>query len=153
MHIRDATRDDLEIIVAFNRALAVDSDDHVPDEDVLRRGVQRALERPELCRYFLAEDDATSTIIGQTMITYEWTDWRDGVIWWLQSVYVHREHRRRGVFRSLFSHIQSLAEADPEVRGLRLYALTSNQRAHAAYTTCGMKHSGYEVFELSLMDS
>ena len=147
MKIRDATIEDAEVIVEFNRSLAVDSGDDVPRRETLAKGVRRAFEHPELCRYFLAED---LSILGQCMITYEWSDWRDGTLWWLQSVYVRPEHRRRGVFTALYDHVRNLAVADADARGIRLYALTSNERARRAYESCGMTASDYRVFEDSL---
>ncbi len=145
MHIRNARPSDAELIVQFNRRLAIDSEDNIPDLATLRRGVARALVRPEFCRYFLAEEG--DNLIGQVMITYEWSDWRDGILWWLQSVYVVPDHRRRGVFSSLHEHIRALAVVDPDVRGLCLYALASNARALATYENCGMRQNGYVVLE------
>jgi GNAT superfamily N-acetyltransferase len=93
--VRDATLGDLETIVSFNCRLAEESEDCTLDRDVLRRGVTRALADVNRCRYFVAESGGE--VVGQAMVTYEWSDWRDGVLWWFQSVYVRREHRRRGV--------------------------------------------------------
>ncbi len=81
------------------------------------------------------------------MHTREWSDWRNGDIWWIQSVYVHPDHRRLGVFRSLYGHLQSLAESDPGVVGLRLYVEQENQAAQATYVGLGMKHARYRVMQ------
>jgi GNAT superfamily N-acetyltransferase len=148
MIVRDARTDDLETIVDFNINLAIDSNDELPEREILRRGVLRALERPELCRYFMAELEGE--LVGQTMITYEWTDWRDGTIWWLQSVYVAPAHRGQGVFSRIYQHIRDQARADPEARCIRLYALASNEPARHAYLRCGMKQGGYVVYEGAL---
>lgn len=146
MRIRDATGDDVELIATFNERLADDSNDKRPDPAVLRRGVQRALRTPTLSRYFLAEVDGEP--VGQLMLTYELSDWRDGVIHWIQSVYVRPEHRGTGVFRALFDHVAALGKADPDCCALRLYVLRENERARAAYTRCGMTESDYLVYEL-----
>ena len=96
--------------------------------------------------YYLAE--TKNTIIGQVMITYEWSDWRNGNIWWLQSVYVKPEFRQLGVFRALFNHLLELARTRPEVCGLRLYMHGDNAKARQSYQSLGMKQTRYEVFEL-----
>ncbi len=110
----------------------------------MQRGVPRALERPEV-RYCVAEVDGD--VVGQMMLTYEWTDWRDGVFWWIQSVYVAPEARRRGVFRALYEHVHELAQADPDCRGLRLYMERDNHTAAATYEALGMTRTAYDVFE------
>ena len=96
-------------------------------------------------RYLLAEVE--SRVVGQLMHTYEWSDWRDGEIWWLQSVYVHPDFRRRGIFRQLFAQLRSEARARPQVVGLRLYVEERNQRALATYGDLGLKPAGYLVLE------
>lgn len=98
--------------------------------------------------YYVAE--SSGTVIGQVMITYEWSDWRNGNIWWLQSVYVKREFRQRGVFRALFNHLVELARTRPDVCGLRLYMHVDNARARQSYENLGMTQTPYEVFELAL---
>jgi ribosomal protein S18 acetylase RimI-like enzyme len=81
------------------------------------------------------------------MFTSEWSDWRNGWFWWIQSVYVRKEVRRRGVFRALFEHVEAAARADPEVIGLRLYVERDNRGAQETYHRLGMQRTGYEVFE------
>jgi ribosomal protein S18 acetylase RimI-like enzyme len=145
MRVRDALPADAGHITRFNVALAQESEGKALDETVLRRGVERALARPALCRYFMAEIDRE--VVGQTMLTYEWSDWRDGVIWWIQSVYVLPEARRRGVFRALFDHIERLSRETPDVAALRLYVERDNERARRTYATLGMEQTGYLVYE------
>ena len=99
--IRGAEAANAPTIVEFNRRLALESEAKQLDAAVLTSGVRIALERPELCRYFLAETNGQ--IVGQTMLTYEWSDWRAGVFWWIQSVYVQAGHRGRGVFATCSS--------------------------------------------------
>ena len=143
--IRNARPDDLPLIVDFNDRLAEESEGKKLDRAVLTRGVQRALAAPEMCRYFMAE--VNGEVAGQTMITFELTDWRDGVIWWLQSVYVRPEFRKLGVFKALFQHIATLAKETAEVRGLRLYVEQGNARAQRVYEQMGMQPGGYLVYE------
>jgi GNAT superfamily N-acetyltransferase len=99
-----------------------------------------------MCRYWLAQDPSNE-IIGQAMVTYEWSDWRDGMFWWLQSVYVVPEARGQGVFRALYQHIANLAQTDPDGRGLRLYVETENTDARSVYARLGMQSTSYLVLE------
>ena len=143
--IRSARADDLTQIVDFNLRLAEESEGKKLDEAVLSKGVQRALASPEMCRYFMAE--VSGEVAGQTMITFELTDWRDGVLWWLQSVYVRPEFRKIGALKALFRHIATLAKETPDVRGLRLYVEQGNSRAQRVYEQMGMQPGGYLVYE------
>ncbi|HVC94588.1 MAG TPA: GNAT family N-acetyltransferase [Pirellulales bacterium] len=144
--IRDATPADADLIAEFNRSLALESESKHLDPGVLATGVRLALERPELCRYFLAEADGR--VVGQTMLTYEWSDWRAGVFWWIQSVYVVPDRRGQGVFRALFKHIETLAKKTGEVCGLRLYVERHNVPAIATYERLGMTPSGHWLYEI-----
>ena len=86
-------------------------------------------------------------VVGMLLLTREWSDWRNGWLWWIQSVYVRPEARRRGVFRALYDHIYRLAQAEPDVIGLRLYMEENNHRAAETYVAVGMAPAGYVVFE------
>jgi GNAT superfamily N-acetyltransferase len=143
--IRDASLSDLPTIVDFNTRLAWESEHKRLDQETLNKGVRRALSQPSLCRYFVAE--VAGHVVGQAMITFELTDWRDGVLWWLQSVYVAEPHRGRGVFRAIFDHIKREAETDERVRGLRLYVERENHRAQHVYEQLGLLPSGHLVYE------
>jgi GNAT superfamily N-acetyltransferase len=146
--IRDARLADGPIIVEFNRRLAVETEKKILDPAVLEAGVARALADPDRLRYWIAEIDSPPRVVGQAAITREWTDWRNGWLWWLQSVYVAQPDRGCGVFRALFQHIQNEAWADPHVIGLRLYVEDSNHTAMRTYRSLGMKPGGYSVYEL-----
>lgn len=143
--VRDADPRDIAAIVDFNRRLALESEEKLLDAGVLTAGVRRGFAHPELCRYFVAEIDGN--VVGTTMITVELTDWRDGVLWWLQSVYVDPGFRRAGVFRALYRHIAERARQNKDVRGLRLYVHHTNQRAMRTYESMGMAKSDYEFYE------
>jgi GNAT superfamily N-acetyltransferase len=145
--IRAAKLADRPAIVEFNRCLALETEGKVLNPTVLSSGVTRALNDPERVRYWVAELGSPATTVGQAAITREWTDWRDGWIWWLQSVYVAQPYRGRGIFRALYHRIQQEASANPEVIGLRLYVEDSNQPAQRTYQALGMKPAGYSVFE------
>ena len=142
--IREASIKDIPILVKNNQALARETENIQLHIETILNGVSNSLKRED-CHYFVAE--LNGTVVGQTMITYEWSDWRNGVIWWIQSVYVQAEHRKKGVFRSLFKHIENLAKNDSDVKALRLYVMGDNLLGINTYKTLGMKDSGYIVYE------
>jgi ribosomal protein S18 acetylase RimI-like enzyme len=146
--IREATTDDLADVVSFNAAMALETEGKTLDRDVLTSGVSHALDDPAKGRYFLAQIDGT--VVGQLMFTLEWSDWRDGWFWWIQSVYVDRAFRRRGVFSSLYGHLAQLASNAPDVCGLRLYVEGDNVAAQRVYAALGMDTTGYRVMEMPL---
>jgi GNAT superfamily N-acetyltransferase len=143
--VRDARPEDHATIVEFNALLALETERKVLDPSVLSRGVAAALADPGRLRYWMAELGGRA--VGQAAITREWSDWRDGWIWWFQSVYVLPESRGHGVFRALHGHIRALAHASPDVVGLRLYVEAENGRAQSTYQALGMKPGGYHVYE------
>lgn len=144
--VRPARASDAAAIVAMNIALAWESESKNLSESLVRPGVATALARPELCRYFVAE--RAGQVVGQTMVTYEWSDWRNGTFWWIQSVYVQASARQSGVFRMLYSAVEHAARSDPNVCGLRLYVHHDNASAKETYLRLGMARGGYEVFEV-----
>jgi len=144
--IRDARPADLDVIIDYNARLALETEDKRLDPDVLRRGVTIALDDPDRLRYWVAQD-GKGTVIGQAAITREWSDWRAGWIWWFQSVYVHPDFRGQGTFRALYSQVRAIAQATPDVIGLRLYVENHNDRAQNVYRSLGMKPGGYDVYE------
>ena len=144
INIRKANSSDITILVHNNQALARETEALELNENILRDGIKQALKRNE-CHYFVAIIDGK--VVGQTMITYEWSDWRNGIIWWVQSVYVHPNYRRRGVFRNLFLHIESLARNHPQVKAIRLYVMNNNKTGQHTYKSLGMNNSGYIIFE------
>jgi GNAT superfamily N-acetyltransferase len=147
MKIRDARPDDAAIIARNNAAMALETEHKLLDEETVRMGVQAALADPAKGRYFLAVDDADD-VLGQLMFTHEWSDWRNGDFWWIQSVYVEPAARRSGVFRALYAHVEELARTTAGVCGLRLYVETDNVRAQRTYEHCGMRDAGYRVMEV-----
>lgn len=144
--IRAARMEDAEAIAQFNCALAWETEEEELDLPTVTRGVRRFLEGAGAGFYVIAEIDAR--VIGCLMITHEWSDWRDGNLWWIQSVYVEAEARRRGVFRALFAAVTERSEADGDVRGIRLYVERDNERAQQTYQSLGMKKKPYHVYEM-----
>jgi GNAT superfamily N-acetyltransferase len=143
--VREALRDDAAAIIEFQLAMALETEELTLDRDILTRGVNALFENPSLGRYFLAESDGR--VIASLMITYEWSDWRNGMVWWIQSVYTIPEFRRRGVYATLYSHIRKQVEPDPNIRGIRLYVDNRNAPAQQVYARLGMEGEHYRVFE------
>ena len=145
LEIRLATQCDADTIVAYNTAMALESEGIDLDQATLRAGVAAALSDPVKAFYLLAEID--SLPVGQLMVTTEWSDWRNGWIWWVQSVYVKLENRRQGVYRKLYGRLQQLAAERGDVRGMRLYVMRENLVAKQTYEALGMSHSEYDLYE------
>jgi GNAT superfamily N-acetyltransferase len=145
--IRDACPRDHPEIAEFNRRLALETEGKTLNPVALDRGVGQALADPDRIRYWVAALAGSDQLAGQAAVTREWSDWRNGWIWWLQSVYVAEPLRGRGIFRALYRHIRDCAQADPQVIGLRLYVEDSNHAARLTYQSLGMKPGGYSVFE------
>lgn len=143
--VRSATIDDLEALVRGNARMAEETEGRTLDAGMLRAGVTRVLEDPARGRYWVAEIEGR--VVGQLMITREWSDWRNGVFWWIQSVYVDEAVRRAGVFRALYGHVHALALETPDCCGLRLYVENYNRRAQRTYDRLGMVKTGYVVME------
>ncbi|MBN1844187.1 MAG: GNAT family N-acetyltransferase [Sedimentisphaerales bacterium] len=146
IRIRLARPDDADELAAFNIALACQTERKELAADTVRRGVGRLLSQPQYGFYVVAETDA-GRLAGCLLVTYEWSDWRDGVFWWIQSVFVRPEHRRRGVFGRMFAHVKDLAGRDRDVCGLRLYVARTNHTARAGYEKAGLKETGYLMYE------
>jgi GNAT superfamily N-acetyltransferase len=150
VRIRDARRDDLAQIVDYNARLALETEHKTLDRSVLTPGVAAALADPDRLRYWVAEVEAgvgPALVVGQAAVCREWSDWRNGWIWWFQSVYVHPDYRSIGVFRQLHGQIRAEARRTPDVIGLRLYVEVANDRAQRVYQSLGMKPGGYDVYE------
>ncbi|MCP4245880.1 MAG: GNAT family N-acetyltransferase [bacterium] len=142
--VRTAVAGDAETIVLFNVALAEESEYIKLDPTVVAIGVRAVLDDPHRGRYFMAEIDGQ--LVGQAQITYEWSDWRAAWFWWLQSVYVHPDHRRRGVFRMLYAYIAAEARGRGDVCGLRLYVEQENAPAIETYARQGMQRTPYMMY-------
>lgn len=146
---RPARMQDLDALVAFNAAMALETEGRVLDRQRLRRGVKAVLASPARGFYVVSEtqDDRKPLVVGQLMVTYEWSDWRNGTFWWIQSVYVDPQWRRHGVYRSMHECVLRKARARADVCGLRLYVEAGNTTAQAAYERVGLAPSSYRIFE------
>jgi ribosomal protein S18 acetylase RimI-like enzyme len=125
--------------------LALETEDFALEPGIVTAGVLAVVQNPSRGRYWVAEIDGH--IVGQIQITFEWSDWRNGMLWWIQSVYVHPDFRRRGVYSALYRHVESLASRQPDVCGIRLYVERENITAQQTYGALGMSMTDYRVME------
>jgi GNAT superfamily N-acetyltransferase len=154
LRIRDAVPTDRDLIAEWMIAMAWETEHKRLDPPTVHAGVEAGLADRAKARYFVAMREADvaggETIAvpaGTLMFTHEWSDWRNGDWWWIQSVYVAPEHRRQGVYNTLHSHVAALAQATPGVAGLRLYVERANTSAQKTYGALGMCDAGYLIFE------
>ncbi|MGQ0695587.1 MAG: GNAT family N-acetyltransferase, partial [Nitrospiraceae bacterium] len=147
--VRLARREDVDSIVAFSAAMALETEGRQLDRARLREGTLSLLTAPERGFFMVAElsEAGHQRLVRQLMITFEWSDWRNGVFWWVQSVYVAPAWRRQGVYRALHDHIVAKAKAEPQVCGIRLYVEQENRAAQIAYERVGLAPSAYRVYE------
>ena len=146
IQIRKARASDAGFIVESNVAMARETEGMALDEDVVRPGVAAVLADDALGFYLVAEIDGRPA--GQLMVTYEWSDWRNGLWWWIQSVYVRPGFRRLGVYSALHRHVADAARAAGGVCGLRLYVEQENTTAQQVYQSLDMHHTRYHMYEV-----
>jgi GNAT superfamily N-acetyltransferase len=142
---RRARPDDLHSIVDFQLAMALETEGLQLDQPTCLSGVRAVFDNPALGQYYVAEKE--TRVVGAALTTYEWSDWRNGVVWWIQSVYVIPEFRRQGIYAGIYAYIKALVQQDPGVRGIRLYVDRRNTPAQEVYSRLGMNGEHYQVFE------
>ncbi|MFV7760695.1 GNAT family N-acetyltransferase [Shewanella algae] len=145
MLIRKGTPKDTEALVAFNQAMAQETEGLALDSDTLSRGVSTLLENPAKGFYLVAEIEGE--IAGSLMVTFEWSDWRAADYYWIQSVYIKPEHRQKGIYRALYQKVKTLAEKQGGAASFRLYVEQENTRAQQTYQSLGMSQSHYLMYE------
>lgn len=145
LSVRLAQDKDVDVLVKFNMALARETEQKILSSPVVTKAVQTLLKNPHNGFYVVAE--IKQQIVAALMITYEWSDWRCGLFWWIQSLYVKPRFRRKGVFTSLYEFIKQQACRNSNVCGFRVYVEKSNHLAQAAYTHAGMKQTPYKVYQ------
>ncbi|NUS60531.1 MAG: GNAT family N-acetyltransferase [Lysobacter sp.] len=155
--IRAAHAADAALIAGWNAAMAKETEGKTLDPATVHAGVANGIADPAKARYFVAMEDAPiagaevlGVPVGTLMLTTEWSDWRNGAWWWIQSVYVPPEHRRKGVFSALYRHVEAMAKDAPDVIGLRLCVERENENAQRTYESLGMEDEGYKVFHALL---
>lgn len=147
--VRQAAYADVETLIGFSAAMARETEGRCLDRDRLRNGTLAVLDAPERGFFLVAEvrDRDRPRLAGQLMVTFEWSDWRNGVFWWVQSVYVDPPCRRQGVYRAMHAALIAKATTDPQVCGIRLYAEQNNHEAQTVYQRVGLIPAGYVVYE------
>ena len=160
LRVRPAQAADLDLLAGWAAAMAWETEHKRLDPAIVRAGVEAGLADPARARYFVAMEQALTagretiaSAVGTLMLTREWSDWRNGEWWWIQSVYVAEEHRRRGVFAALYRHVEQLARAADGVIGLRLYVERDNANAQNTYQSLGMQDAGYRIYEAEFENS
>ncbi len=144
MLIRKSNLSDAATIAAFNQAMAQETEHKILPNEIILNGVKNLMTQPQFGFYVVAETE--NEIVGSLMITYEWSDWRNGIIWWLQSVFVKKEFRQQGVFAALLKFVEAEAKKENAV-GIRLYMEKKNHNAAKTYLQCGFKQTDYLLFE------
>jgi len=143
--IRRAKIEDAPVIADFNRAMAWETEQKQLEPGTILAGVQQLITNPQYGFYIVSE--VKEQPVACLLITYEWSDWRNGLFWWIQSVYVKPEFRQRGIYKQMYTYIKNLAHTDRRVCGLRLYVADTNQQAQMAYRRLGMDATHYRIFE------
>ena len=146
--IRPARAEDVDVLVRFSAAMAKETEGRPLNTARLREGTRAVLGSPERGFYLVAEvTDRSPRVVGQLLVTFEWSDWRNAAFWWIQSVYVDPAWRRRGVYRTMHRAILEQAKSRGDVCGVRLYVERTNKTAKTVYARVGLETSSYHVFE------
>lgn len=145
IHIRYGEETDVSILAGFQLKMARETEYMQLDEETVADGVLRLI-RDRTKGFYLVAENENEDLVGCLIITYEWSDWRNGWIWWIGSLFVEKSYRKQGVFRMLLERVRNLAQGQ-EVKALRLYMDRENESARSAYLKCGFRHSNYEIFE------
>ncbi len=145
MKIRLGTKEDIPFIVEFNKAMAIETEEKDLNSLTLTKGVTGLFNNSNNGFYLIAEKN--NMPCGQLMITKEWSDWRNGTFWWIQSVYIHPDHRKEGIYKMLHNEVRRLANLEENICGIRLYVDQENKNAKKVYNAMGMVETDYQLFE------
>lgn len=146
-HLRNAFLPDLAVLADHNQAMAEETEGRTLDRKTIEAGLHAVISDPHKGFYLIAEEDGVT--VGNLMITFEWSDWRNGMMWWFQSVYIQPDHRKKGLFRQMYQHILDLAR-QKNVREVRLYVDKDNVAAQKVYESLGMTQSHYLMYEIEM---
>ena len=147
--IREATLEDTESIIRLQEGMALETEGKVLDESLLRDGITAIFDSTQKGFYIVAE--VGSVVVGSLLITYEWSDWRNATFWWIQSVFVDANWRRKGVYRSMYDYVVNVAKSRKDICGIRLYVERTNTIAQETYKDLGMTHSHYDLYETDIV--
>ena len=147
--VRRAEPRDADHIVRFQQSMAMETEGKTLDESLIGAGVEAVFSDSEKGFYLVAE--VSGEVVGSLLITYEWSDWRNATFWWIQSVFVDAEHRRRGVYTAMHDYVMREAESSEDICGVRLYVERSNHIAQQTYKSLGMDHSHYDLYEIDFV--
>lgn len=150
MKITQPGIEDINSLVNFNIKMAKETENKILNKKIVTKGVSEVLTDTTLGYYVIAKNK--NTILGSLMITYEWSDWRNGMFWWIQSVYVEKEYRQQGVYKKMYSYIKDKALKDNSCTGIRLYVEQENKIAQSVYKKLEMKETHYKLFEIDFQD-
>ena len=145
MIVRKAIKEDAELIAAFQLAMALETEQLILDPQIVDCGVRAVFDDPNRGNYYVAE--INGEVIGSLLTTFEWSDWRNGTVLWIQSVYILPQYRRHGAYRNMYRYLQEMVLNNQNLRGIRLYADISNTPAHLTYLKMGMNADHYQTFE------
>ena len=149
--IRNAIPKDADSIIAFNLAMAQETENRTLEGRIISDGVLRIFDEPDHGFYLVAEN--REEIIGTLMVTREWSDWRNGEFWWIQSVYIEKKYRRKGIYREMYQFVKKLAGSQTDICGFRLYVEKDNTIAQQTYRNLNMEETPYLLFEEELQKS
>ena len=150
MKIAQPTIKDTNSLVEFNIKMAAETENKILDRNTVTHGVKKVINNSEMGYYVIAKD--SNKIMGSLMITYEWSDWRNGMFWWIQSVYVEKEYRKQGVYKQMYLYIKEKAKNDKLCTGIRLYVEKENHVAQSVYKKLGMDETFYKLFEVDFQN-
>jgi GNAT superfamily N-acetyltransferase len=143
--IRKATKADLEVLILFQRAMAEETESIELDSEIVRQGIDALFDDPSKGKYIVIGLDGV--LAGCLMLTYEWSDWRNGTVLWIQSVYIEPQHRGKGLYKLLYNFVKNEVSSDNSIKGIRLYVDKRNTTAQKVYETLGMNGEHYQVYE------
>lgn len=149
INVRRAERRDAAHIVGFQQSMALETEGKALGESLISAGVDAVFADPDKGFYLVAETGGA--VVGSLMITYEWSDWRNATFWWIQSVFVDADYRRRGVYTAMHDHVLTQARESDDICGVRLYVERSNHVAQQTYKSLGMAHSHYDLYEIDFV--
>ena len=148
INIRNGTPEDADTIAHFQKQMAMETEDKALEDNLIKPGVQAIFESPDKGFYLVAEIE--DSVVGSLLVTYEWSDWRNSWFWWIQSVYVEKPHRRRGIYSRLYNEVISKCRKSEQTCGIRLYVEKENKIAQKVYSDLGMCETNYLLYETHL---